>query len=156
MNRFRLPEKDLIILDDRLVLVNHNYKGDYTSIAPRNSFFRKHGLRLFMIALGLSMIALAIVDEASQSSLIFFIICTVGFITMLFEQWNYSNTPVLFKKDIETIEMSYPRLKWMSVKAKIHFIDERGKRRVRVLMLPGLLDYGAENKYHVIDALESL
>lgn len=156
MNRFRLPNNDLIILDDRLVLVNHNYKGDYLRFTPNNGFFKKHGYRLSTIALGLAMIAYCIIDEASRSSLILFIISTLGFITVLFEQWNYSNTKVLFKKDIQSIEMSFPQLKWMGVKAKVFFTDERGRSRVRILQLPGLLDYGSENKNHVIDALEAL
>lgn len=134
--KFRTKTGFCHILDDKIVLTRDGIIGDISKITVGNSITRTliiYGL----LSIGFLYYAYESYIEKDILFAVFFLLIVVFLIYGILSSLNNSATPIIERKSIQEIRVNKGISGLTRARFEVLFIDENGKTKKRLIMLPG-------------------
>ncbi|PNW29133.1 phosphoribosylaminoimidazolesuccinocarboxamide synthase [Formosa algae] len=129
------------ILPDKIILTRDGIIGNVAKVAVGKSI-----TRVLIIYGGISAFLLYSAFDSFQTGQvpisIFYLIMGLFLMYGICSSFNNSTTPIIERKDIKNIKFKKAILGITRSRFEIHFRDENGKIKKRIIMLPGSIHQG--------------
>ena len=129
------------ILEDKIVLTKDAEPGDISSLSIKNTIL---SVLIFygILAIGLIAVIIKAILTKEYGIAIFFSVIPILLIYSIIASLNNSTTPIIERKSIQKVFFKKGTFGISRTRFEVYFLDEKGKTKCRLIMLPGSLTGG--------------